>query len=83
MSKILQLKIVLDGITPKIWRRFLVKDNIPFEDLHEIIQIVMGWDNYHLYEFKIENNTISSDGDPFFLTRVAPSTPFSPKRSTV
>ena len=65
MSKILQLKIVLDGITPKIWRRFLVKDNIPFEDLHEIIQIVMGWDNYHLYEFKIENNTISSDEEGY------------------
>ncbi|MEK6874196.1 MAG: plasmid pRiA4b ORF-3 family protein [Nanoarchaeota archaeon] len=48
MTKILQLKIVLDGITPKIWRRFLVKDNISFDDLHNVIQAVMGWENYHL-----------------------------------
>ena len=51
MTEILQLKIVLDGITPKIWRRFLVKDNISFHDLHNVIQVVMGWGNYHLYSF--------------------------------
>lgn len=50
---ILQLKIELGGITPKIWRRFLVKDNITFHGLHTIIQEVMGWENYHLYSFNI------------------------------
>lgn len=58
MTKIMQLKIVLDGIKPKIWRRFLVKDNINFHELHNIIQIVMGWDNYHLYSFYLDKEEI-------------------------
>lgn len=50
---ILQLKIKLRDIKPKIWRRFLVKDDITFHGLHNIIQEVMGWENYHLYCFNI------------------------------
>ena len=65
MTKVLQLKITLEGITPKIWRRFLVKDNITFQKLHEIIQIVMGWGNYHLYSFYIGKERIGLP-DPNF-----------------
>lgn len=50
---ILQLKIELRGIKPKIWRRFLVKDDITFHKLHNTIQEIMGWENYHLYCFNI------------------------------
>lgn len=59
MNNILQLKITLEGISPKIWRRFLVKDNINFHKLHEIIQIIMGWGDYHLYAFYVEKEQIS------------------------
>jgi len=59
MTKILQLKIRLNGIRPPIWRRFLVEDSITFEELHEIIQNVMGWENYHMYEFKLYGLRIS------------------------
>ena len=55
MPEVLQLKISLKEIKPKIWRRFLVEDSITFQKLHEIIQDVMGWENYHLFEFKFEN----------------------------
>ncbi len=55
MGKILQLKIYLKDIEPKIWRRFLVSDNISFHKLHNIIQEIMGWENYHLYSFDINN----------------------------
>ena len=47
MTKTLQLRIELDEISPKVWRQFLVKDSITFQDLHNIIQIVMGWESYH------------------------------------
>jgi hypothetical protein len=60
-KRVLQLKIELDGIVPKIWRRFLVRDDISFRGLHEIIQIIMGWENYHLYEFCIGQNSIASE----------------------
>ena len=65
MNKILQLKIELDGIEPKIWRRFLVEEDISFEDLHDIIQIVMGWENYHFYKFCIGNETIACDEEGY------------------
>ena len=61
MTKILQLNISLEGITPKIWRRFLVKENITFQELHDTIQIVMGWDDYHMFEFQINDVCISAE----------------------
>lgn len=51
MSKILQLKISLRGLRPSVWRRILVEDTINFYELHNIIQKVMGWECYHLFEF--------------------------------
>jgi len=44
-------KIVLEGVRPQIWRRFKVPAGITFHTLHDIIQAVMGWENYHLYRF--------------------------------
>lgn len=46
-------KIVLQGIRPQIWRRFKVPTGISFHTLHDIVQIVMGWENYHLYRFDV------------------------------
>lgn len=59
MTKILQLKIKLDGSSPPVWRRFLVSDSVTFTQLHNVIQKVMGWENYHLYEFEAGNARIS------------------------
>lgn len=46
-------KIILQGIRPQIWRRFKVPAGISFHTLHNIIRVVMGWENYHLYRFDI------------------------------
>lgn len=70
MAKILQLKIILEGITPKIWRRFLVKDNISFNDLHNVIQLLMGWGDYHIYSFYINKEEIGIP-DPGFRNELA------------
>jgi hypothetical protein len=51
-TNIFQFKISIKYLTPKIWRRFLVTDDITFNRLHLIIQDVMGWENYHLFSFK-------------------------------
>lgn len=50
-----QVKISLDGIKPPIWRRVLVEDDISLDEFHEIILSTMGWDGYHLYDFRIGN----------------------------
>ncbi|HPR65444.1 MAG TPA: plasmid pRiA4b ORF-3 family protein [Thermoanaerobaculia bacterium] len=45
------LKISMMGISPEIWRRFVVPANIALDRLHDVIQIVMGWTDTHLYVF--------------------------------
>ncbi len=61
MGNILELKISLADIEPEIWRKIQVTDATTFKKLHEIIQIVMGWENYHLYEFEIDGTVIEAD----------------------
>jgi hypothetical protein len=46
-----QILIVLDQITPKIWRRVFVHEDTLLFDFHIIIQIAMGWENCHLHQF--------------------------------
>ena len=47
----LQLKVVLLGSEPLVWRRILVPGNSTFWDLHMAIQDAMGWMNCHLHVF--------------------------------
>ncbi len=47
------LRIRLCEIEPEIWRRFVVPWDISLDRLHDVIQIVMGWEDYHLHEFTI------------------------------
>ncbi len=48
-----QLKVVLLGISPMIWRRLLLCGDSTITDLHYIIQITMGWSDDHLNRFRI------------------------------
>ena len=48
-----QLKVVLLGISPMIWRRLLVCGDSTITDLHYIIQISLGWSDDHLNRFRI------------------------------
>jgi hypothetical protein len=50
------LKIRLHEIEPEIWRRFVVPAEITLDRLHDVIQIVMGWKDYHFHEFVIGKN---------------------------
>ena len=48
-----QLKITIQEIRPPIWRRVRVPGRMSLEALHRVIQIVFGWTDSHLHEFKI------------------------------
>ncbi len=51
-DRVYQVTITLDRSKPPIWRRVLTRDcTLGF--LHAIIQVAMGWDDYHLHEFEI------------------------------
>lgn len=45
------VRIELEGISPVVWRSFEVDGSVTLSKLHEVIQIVMGWDNCHLHQF--------------------------------
>ena len=61
-----QLKISLDySNKPPIWRKVLVPDMFSFHDLHAVIQVVMGWENSHLYAFRPDGHRGEDIGIPF------------------
>ena len=51
--KTYQLKIGLMDSKPPIWRRLLIADSVPVPVFHQVIQTVMGWDDYHLHQFRV------------------------------
>lgn len=59
MKNIFQLKITLKGPKPSIYRTILVEDTRTFYEFHHIIQISMGWFNYHLFQFETGDICIS------------------------
>ena len=48
---IYQLRAVLKGTRPSIWRRFQVSPSMKLSRLHDVLQVVMGWDDSHLHMF--------------------------------
>lgn len=51
--KTLQLKVTLRQIQPPIWRRLALGSDLTLDDLHDLIQKTMGWDNDHMHAFYI------------------------------
>jgi Plasmid pRiA4b ORF-3-like protein len=60
-----QLRVVLQGVSPLVWRRLLVPGDISLADLHQVLQTAFGWDDFYLYEFHFHGRTVGRDtGDP-------------------
>ena len=49
---ICRLKLTLRGSRPPIWRRIEVHSDITLCQLHDVIQLAMGWTNSHLHQFR-------------------------------
>ena len=60
-NQIYQIKVALNDTHPPVWRRILVPGNTTLLKLHDILQIVMNWEDYHLHMFTIEGSIY---GDP-------------------
>ena len=52
-QEIYQIKITLLGTSPPIWRRLLVPANLTLEQLHDVLQLAMGWEDCHMHDFRI------------------------------
>jgi hypothetical protein len=58
--KLFQLKATVRYIQPPIWRQLLVSSDTTLETLHDILQIIFGWDDSHLHVFKVAGNEYSN-----------------------
>ena len=55
-GQVYQLRIQLSGISPPIWRRILVAADCTIAELHQTIQLAMGWTDEHLHQFAIRSS---------------------------
>ena len=68
-APVFQLKVALQGAKPPIWRRIQVPGNITLDKLHDVIQVCMGWDDFHLHQFLIDRTCYSlPDEDDLWQT---------------
>ncbi len=67
---IYQLRIVLRGISPLIWRRMLVHSTTTLAHLHAILQILFAWSDEHLHSFYIHGREYGSGGVPTHAVRL-------------
>jgi len=69
-------EVSLEGVKPRIWRRFLLRRASTFQDLHDAIQRACGWQDCHLFAFSSfdsgEYFAISSYDEPWDEDDAAP-----------
>lgn len=80
-GQIFQLKIELRDTKLRIWRTVQVPGDVTLRQLHEVLQLTMGWENSHLHEFRVDGvsygepdefDTDVKDERRVRLARVAP-----------
>jgi hypothetical protein len=50
-----QLRVVMAGISPLIWRRLLIPADTTIAGLHAVLQTAFGWNGEHLHRFVIHS----------------------------
>jgi len=74
LRNLYQIKVSLNDVKPPIWRRLLISSATNLAELHEIIQIAMGWTNTHLHQFTAGNERYGVP-DPDFPDEMKPEGP--------
>jgi hypothetical protein len=51
-SRLVQIKVKLLGVSkPPVWRQLQLRADTRLDQLHEIFQAALGWENYHMHVF--------------------------------
>jgi hypothetical protein len=63
-----QFRVVVQGVSPLVWRRLLVRSDMSLATLHATLQIVFAWSDVHLHSFHIHGREYGSArlGGPSF-----------------
>ena len=60
--------VSLRDVQPLIWRRFMIRTDQNFDDLHYAIQDACGWQDYQIYRFwPAEESNIIARKDDYLL----------------
>lgn len=65
-----QLKVTLSGVKPSIWRRLLVPSSFSLSDLHDVLQVAMGWMDSHLHQFAARGTLYGQPDSEFGIGRI-------------
>ena len=60
-----QMKITLRGMKPAVWRRFFVPEDMTFNDLADVLIVVMGWNGSHLSAFELPKSGMNIMANPW------------------
>ncbi|MGW6036332.1 plasmid pRiA4b ORF-3 family protein [Gordonia terrae] len=67
LATMITMKVELADVTPLVWRRIRVLSQVSLAELHEILQVVFGWNNAHLFAFTL----LGEEGDHRFMPQPA------------
>lgn len=59
--RLLRLKVELQHAQPAIWRQVELSASLSLAEVHVALQILMGWDQSHLWQFEKGDRVYSSD----------------------
>jgi Plasmid pRiA4b ORF-3-like protein len=51
---IYRVRVTLRQTQPPIWRRIELSGQTTLDEFHRILQLAMGWYNYHLHMFEVD-----------------------------
>ena len=68
LPSVYQLRVVVRGVSPLIWRRLLIAADTTIADLHAVSQIASGWNRDHLHRFVVQGREYGTGyvGGPSF-----------------
>ena len=67
LRSLYQVKVLLTGCKPPIWRRLVVRSDTSLQAFHMLIQYSMGWQSCHLHQFRQNGVIYGSVSDSDFV----------------
>jgi hypothetical protein len=64
------LKVILMGVQPAVWRRVRMPGDIKLHEVHELLQVLMGWRNAHLHRFVIKGEEYAPKWSEYGMAKV-------------